>query len=366
MKKTGIIFLSMLLMLSLPVRSFSFVRDIQDNHQITYNIIDGSGDPVGSETVKLKIKRTSDGYWFDFNDSSFKNSGWTSKSTNLSEDATEGYYYYTFDPPASETGADQYLFCVDNASATYGDHQCDVVSYQDIGTSTVTTAQVNAEADTALTDYDGVVPGDLPSNFGDLAITVSTGQVTVGTNADKTGYSISGTKNTLDDLSDITAANVWASGARTLTALDEDNTTIDLDGSTVGTVSNVSDKSGYSLSQAGLADFFDTDSGTTYGSAVSGSVVQEIADNAGGSGLTAAAIADQVWDEAISGHLGAGSTGAALNAAGSAGDPWSTSYPGAYADGTFGGAVIGIQDATDGDKESGSYTGIENTIRRNR
>ena len=49
-----------------------------------------------------------------------------------------------------------------------------------------------------------------------------------------------------------------------------------------------------------------------------------------------AEIADGVWDEAISGHLTAGSTGNALNAAGSAGDPWSTALPGAYGAGTAG------------------------------
>jgi hypothetical protein len=55
---------------------------------------------------------------------------------------------------------------------------------------------------------------------------------------------------------------------------------------------------------------------------------------------TVGAIADQVWDEAIAGHLGAGSTGAALNAAGSAGDPWTTPLPGAYGAGTAG-KIIG-------------------------
>lgn len=39
---------------------------------------------------------------------------------------------------------------------------------------------VNAECDTALTDYDAVVPADLPTNFGDLAITATTGEVTLG------------------------------------------------------------------------------------------------------------------------------------------------------------------------------------------
>ena len=48
------------------------------------------------------------------------------------------------------------------------------------------------------------------------------------------------------------------------------------------------------------------------------------------------AIADQVWDEVLSGHLTAGTTGNALNAAGSAGDPWSTSLPGAYGAGSAG------------------------------
>lgn len=38
---------------------------------------------------------------------------------------------------------------------------------------------VNAEADTALTDYDAVVPADLPANFADLSITGTTGRVDV-------------------------------------------------------------------------------------------------------------------------------------------------------------------------------------------
>jgi len=55
---------------------------------------------------------------------------------------------------------------------------------------------------------------------------------------------------------------------------------------------------------------------------------------------TSADIADAVWDEVLSGHLTAGSTGNALNAAGSAGDPWSTALPGAYGAGTAG-KIIG-------------------------
>jgi hypothetical protein len=63
------------------------------------------------------------------------------------------------------------------------------------------------------------------------------------------------------------------------------------------------------LAVSALADLFNTDSGDTYAGAVAGSVVKEIADNAGGSSLTEAGIADAVWDELQSGHVGAGSFG---------------------------------------------------------
>jgi hypothetical protein len=82
------------------------------------------------------------------------------------------------------------------------------------------------------------------------------------------------------------------------------------DTGTDGVVVAAASKTGYTLSAAGLADFFDTDSLTTYASAVAGSVVKEIADNAGGgTPPTAAAIADAVWDEAQADHVTAGSFG---------------------------------------------------------
>lgn len=71
----------------------------------------------------------------------------------------------------------------------------------------------------------------------------------------------------------------------------------------------VADVSVDEIQATALADLFNTDSGTDYASAVAGSVVKEIADNAGESALTEAGIADAVWDEARSGHVGAGSFG---------------------------------------------------------
>jgi hypothetical protein len=54
------------------------------------------------------------------------------------------------------------------------------------------------------------------------------------------------------------------------------------------------------MTAAALKDFFDTDSGTTYASAIDGSVVKEIATNSGGaSAPTADEIADEVQTRTI-------------------------------------------------------------------
>jgi hypothetical protein len=66
------------------------------------------------------------------------------------------------------------------------------------------------------------------------------------------------------------------------------------------------------LTAAALKDFFDTDSATTYASAVAGSVVKEIADNAGGSALTEAGIAAAVWDLDATSHQTQGTFGQAI------------------------------------------------------
>ena len=80
----------------------------------------------------------------------------------------------------------------------------------------------------------------------------------------------------------------------------------DIEGSITG---NLSGSIG-GLTAGALADMFDTNSGTTFASAVAGSVVKEIVDNAGGgSAPTAAQVADAVWDEVRADHVAAGSFG---------------------------------------------------------
>ena len=88
----------------------------------------------------------------------------------------------------------------------------------DFDAATDTVANVILVATTTTnTDMRGtdsaLLASSAPTNFSDLAITVTTGEVTVGTNNDKTGYSISGTKTTLDALNDIAATDIVTAGA---------------------------------------------------------------------------------------------------------------------------------------------------------
>lgn len=131
------------------------------------------------------------------------------------------------------------------------------------------------------------------------------------------------------------------SGLATAAALATVSTNVDsilVDTAEIGTA-------GAGLTNINLPDQTMNITGNVTGN-LSGSVgsVTGAVGSVGTGGITAASlatdagaeIADAVWDEALSGHAVAGSTGAALSAAGSAGDPWITALPGAYASGTAG------------------------------
>ena len=146
-------------------------------------------------------------------------------------------------------------------------------------------------------------------------LSVSSGAVTVGTNNDKTGYSL-----TQSFPSNFASLAITAGGSVT-----------------AGTVS---DKTGYSLSSSQTF--------STTGSV--GSVTARVNANTeqlAGQTVTAAAgvtfpttvsslTAANVWQTDISGYTTAGQAGTALKGAGSAGDPWSTALPGSYTAGSAG------------------------------
>ena len=130
-----------------------------------------------------------------------------------------------------------------------------------------------------------------------LASRMPTGTVIVGTNNDKTGYSLSSPQS------------------------------YDLIGNISGTITNVINVVNPVV--AGVV------TGSVLGN-VNGSVGSVVAPVGISTGSFINAIADAVWDEQLSGHQAAGSAGNALSAAGSAGDPWSTPLPGSYTAGQAG------------------------------
>jgi len=292
---------------------YASIRHIQDNHKVVYHIIDSDGDHVSGQTITVAIQKVSDGNWLDFDDSTFKASAWGNKTTNLSEDSTNGFYYYTFNPPASETTAEEYIFVVDNASATYGDHQSDIVAYQNIGTGTGTSTL------TAANIWQTDLSGYSTANYAGTYLHDTTD--TVATNLDTTVSSRGTSTLTTSDNIGINLADV----SNPTTTLNLSGTTISTSqavasvagavGSVTGgvTVTTNNDKTGYALSSAGIDSIWDeVQTGHATGSSF-GLYLDSKVSEAGGGSLTVQDIVDGVWDDAIADHLDSGSTGKKLN-----------------------------------------------------
>ena len=167
----------------------------------------------------------------------------------------------------------------------------------------VNTLQINGTAQTARDIGASVL---LSPGTGTGQISLATGAVTVGTNNDKGSYSLTAaqTFSTTGSVGSVTSAlgaaaiqSIWDRLTSNLTVLnsvgkllvDNLNATVssrstlvatDVWSATTRTITGNGDKTGYSLATAPP---------------------------------TAVAIADAVWDEVLSGHLTAGTTGAALN-----------------------------------------------------
>lgn len=146
-----------------------------------------------------------------------------------------------------------------------------------------------------------------------------------------------------------TAANVRTemdSNSTQLAAIVADTNELQADWVNGGRLDNILDARASQASVDIIDDFLDTeiaailaDTNELQTDWANGGRLDLILDSAA-AGASPAAVADAVWDEALSGHATAGSTGEALSNAGSAGDPWATSLPGAYGAGTAG-KIIG-------------------------
>lgn len=196
-----------------------------------------------------------------------------------------------------------------------------------------------------------------PTNFASLAITAG-GAVTAGTVSDKTGYTVS----TVQDKTGYSLTVTPPTASQISTQIWSE--------SLPGTYT--SGQAGFKLNAAASAgDPWSTSIPGAYGAGSAGYIVgnnlnasmtSRLASSSYTSPPSAQSISTQVWSEAVPGSFTSGQAGYKLNAAASAGDPWGTSLPGAYGAGTAGyligtnvNATIGSRLATTG------YTAPDNT-----
>jgi hypothetical protein len=158
MRKLSQLLFVVLLMFMMSSCAFAATRTVGENFQASYIVLDSSGDFVTGQSPTVAIKKVSSGAWYDFSSSTFKTSGWTNKTTALTEDSTNKLYLYTFTPPGSETTADQYLFVIANADATYKDQQTLSVDYLNLSSGSAPTAAQVADA-----VWDETISGHLTS-----------------------------------------------------------------------------------------------------------------------------------------------------------------------------------------------------------
>jgi len=155
----------------------------------------------------------------------------------------------------------------------------------------------------------------ITSGTGTAQLSTTSGNVTVGTNNDKTGYSLT-------------------------QAFPTNFSSLAINGGGAVTAGTVSDKTGYSLTQAFPTNFSSL-------AITAGGIVTANTTQLAGQTVTAAAgvtfptsvsslTAANVWQTDISGYTTAGYAGTYLKGAGSSGDPWSTAIPGSYGVGTAG------------------------------
>ncbi len=200
------------------------------------------------------------------------------------------------------------------------------------GSGAITAASIAADAITAAKVADGAIDAATFAAGAINAAAIASDAITAAKIADGAIDAATFASGALDA--------VWSTASRTLTALDEDSTTLDLDATIRAAVGLASANLDTQLTA--IDDYLDTEV----------AAIKAKTDNlpaspaATGDIPSAAAIADAVWDEALAGHAGSGSTGEALAAAGAAGDPWITALPGAYSAGQAGYIVGTALDAT--------------------
>lgn len=198
--------------------------------RVTFLINDSNGDPAtGAASLDSEVS---------------KDAGAFADCTNEASEIGQGLY--SLDLTATEMNADTVVVVVKSdqkqtSIVMYPEEAGDIrVNATQIEGSNATDQIRDAILDDATRFSGGNIDAAISSRLASADITLSSGEVTVGTSNDKTGYEISGSINTLDGLNDFDPS--------------ADSVTVD----------TVNDKTGYRLSATGVDDILDeTYEGTT-------------------------------------------------------------------------------------------------------
>lgn len=234
---------------------------------------DSDGARVTSGTTTLFIYELQDDGTlksYDYNDNTFKTTTLTTETASMTHrtgnnGATNtGIWTYALTTVSGFTAGAIYFYVVANSGASppqmermfqYGSAEGDLV------TTAVATGTAALKADV--------------THYGGTAGTFASGRPEVNTTH--------------------AAGTAWGSGAITAASIAADAIT--------------AAKVDAGVHQELIELAFTYNATADYASADAGSLVKQIADNAGGSALTEAGIADAVWDELQAGHVGAGTFG---------------------------------------------------------
>lgn len=189
--------------------------------------LDGSLQPVtGVTDLLLQIRRASDDFFFDFNDSTFKSSGWTTRQQALSEkDATndQGAYGYDWTSPSAD---DTYFIRVDQSPGTTVANvpftgEAIVGGYVDDIDAAISSRSSHDEDDVR----DAILSDSTPFAGANIDATISSrsshdeNDVRDAILTDATPFAGANIDAAISSRSSHSAADVWTNPTRTLTSL---------------------------------------------------------------------------------------------------------------------------------------------------
>ena len=321
--------------------------------QMTVLIIAADGTPATGKTVNISIRRSSDGLWWEGTLSTWE----VAKQNNLMTEISDGLYYYDFTSTGVGSSEDTFVaYYQETTIPAYGVEEfiaTDLYTNVDailVDTSTTLNDKIDVidtNVDSVLVDTADMQPrvvaietdtneiqGKLPTNnimgSSDVndhdtdidAILVDTAdmQPRVAAIETDTGTTLDGKLNTIDSIvDDIKQAVITGSGTVTLLGSTTVFQTDLTDADDFWNNQQILMVSGSNAGQARrVSDFANLNGEVTVSEAFNNAVALNDTFiligrwTGAGTSLTDASITDSVWDELLSGHVVAGSSGKAV------------------------------------------------------